>query len=139
MSVPTVPPTPDPAQPTILVTQDTDAGPLYLIRYQGGQGLCIALTFDTQTLAVNHCGLVAGRGVGFVDTITAPDGRAARAAYGLAPNEGVTAVAIEFSSGGNTPATVSSGGYILVLGNGQTPRRATGIDQFGNMAGQWGF
>lgn len=136
-----VPPTPvsDPALPGVLLTQETDAGSLYLIRYEGGQGVCVALTFDTQTLAVNHCGLTPGQGVGFVDSLTAPDGRVARVAYGLAPSEGVTAVAIEFSGGGNVPATVNSGGYVLVLGSGQTPRRATAIDQFGYMAGQWGF
>lgn len=132
-------PEPDPALPGVLLTQETDAGPLYLIRYEGGQGLCVALTFDTQTLTANHCGLTPGQGVGYVDSLTAPDGRIARVAYGLTPGENVTAVAIEFSTGGNTPATVSSGGFVLVLGSGQTPRRATGIDQFGNMAGQWGF
>lgn len=131
--------TPDPSRPDVLLTQETDAGLLYLIRYEGGQGLCVALTFDPQTLAANRCGLRAGTGVGFVETLTAPDGRAARVAFGLAPNDTVTAVAVEFTSGANAPAAASGGGYLLVLEDGQTPRRATAIDQFGYMAGQWGF
>ncbi len=130
---------PDPSRPDVLITQETDAGPLYLIRYEGGQGLCVALTFDPQTLAANRCGLRAGAGVGFVETLTAPDGRAARVAFGLAPNDAVTAVAVEFTSGANAPAVATGGGYLLVLEDGQTPRRATAIDQFGYMAGQWGF
>ena len=134
-----LPSTPDSALPAVLLTQPTDAGPLYLIHYQGGQGRCLALTFDPQTLAVNRCGLASGQGVGFVDQITAPDGRVARAAYGLTPGGTITAVAIEFSGGGNTPALVAGEGYMLLLENGQTPRRATAIDQYGYMAGQWGF
>ncbi|MBN2470740.1 MAG: hypothetical protein JXN59_08460, partial [Anaerolineae bacterium] len=90
-------------------------------------------------LVANHCGLAAGQGVGFVESLTAPDGRVARVAFGLAPSDAVTAVAVEFTSGANAPAAVAGGGYMLVLENGQTPRRATAIDQYGYMAGQWRF
>ncbi|GAB4574460.1 MAG: hypothetical protein Kow0077_21120 [Anaerolineae bacterium] len=138
-TVPLVSLTPDPAAPAILLTLPTDAGPLHLIRYRGGQGVCLALTFDPQTLAVNRCGLAEGVGRGFVESLTAPDGRAVRVVFGLAPHDGVTAVALEFADGRNAPAVTAGGGYALLLEAAQTPVRATAIDQFGYMAGQWAF
>ena len=70
--------------PAVLVTVETDAGPLTLIRYQGAEGLCLAVTFDPQAFPVTRCGLAAGAGVGFVDSLPAPDGREMRIAFGQA-------------------------------------------------------
>ncbi len=128
----------EPAAPVILLEQPTAGGTLRLIRYEGAQGTCLALTFDPQTLAVNRCGTFTG-GVGFVEALTDPTGQTVRVAFGLTGNPAVTAVAIEFAGGGNAPATVSGGGYLLVLAAGQTPLRATAIDQYGYMVGQWRF
>jgi len=143
----TLPPAADPASPTppaepsapvVLLEQPTAAGSLRLLRYEGAQGACLAVTFDPQTLAVTRCGAFAG-GVGFVDSLTDPAGQTVRVAFGLAGDPAATAVAIEFAGGGNAPATVRQGGYLLILAAGQTPLRATAIDQYGYMVGQWRF
>lgn len=128
----------EPAAPVILLEQPTGGGTLRLIRYEGAQGTCLALTFDPQTLAVNRCGAFAG-GVGFVEALTAPTGQTVRVAFGLTGSPAVTAVAIEFAGGSNAPAAVNGGGYLLILAAGQTPLRATAIDQYGYMVGQWRF
>ncbi len=128
----------DLSAPVVLLEQPAAGGSLRLIRYSGPQGTCLALTFDPQTLAVNRCGVPAS-GSGFVDSLTDPTGQTVRVAFGLTGHPAVTAVAIEFAGGGNAPATVGGGGYLLILAAGQTPLRATAIDQYGYMVSQWRF
>jgi hypothetical protein len=132
-------PTSDPNAPVILLARPVGAYMLNVIRYTGPQGVCLALSFDTQTLPVNHCGTYNGSGVGFVTALTDPDGGTVRVAYGLTLDPAITAVAVEFTDGGNTNSFTENGAYLILLDGGRSPRRATGVNQFGNMVGQWTF
>lgn len=125
--------------PALLVEQPAGAGTLRLLRYTGAGQTCVAVTFNMQTLEANRCGAFAGAGVGFVDTLTNPGGQPVRVAYGLLLEPSITAVAVEFAGGSNTNVPAHNGGYLLVLEAGQTPQRAVGINQFGNLVGSWAF
>jgi hypothetical protein len=131
--------TPDPALPVVMLEQALDVGTFYLIRYQGPQGLCICPTFNPRILEMQRCGTFSGAGVGFVDEVTDPGGGIIRVAYGMSLDNRSTAVAVEFASGGNGHVFTENNGYALILEGNQTPRRATAIDQYGNMVGQWTF
>ncbi len=135
------PPTtaPDPNAPAVLLEEPTGGGPLYLIRYPSAGQTCLSATFNPRIFEHQRCGPFSGVGVGFVETITDPAGSAVRVAYGLALDETITAVAVEFAGSGNANTFVQNGGYVFVLGANQTPRRAVAVDQFGNMVGSWTF
>ncbi len=125
--------------PALLAEQPAGGGTLRLLRYTGAGQTCVAVTFNMQTLEANRCGAFAGAGVGFVDTLTDPGGQPVRVAYGLLLEPSITAVAVEFAGGGNANVPAHNGGYLLVLEAGQTPQRAIGINQFGNLVGSWAF
>ena len=112
--------------PVILLARPVGAYTLNVIRYTGPQGVCLALSFDTQTLPVNHCGTYNGSGVGFVTALTDPGGGTVRVAYGLTLDPAITAVAVEFTDGGNTNSFTENGAYLILLDGGRSPRRATG-------------
>lgn len=143
LPVPSPPPAPtatrDPAAPVILLQQTVNGQPLYLIRYLVADETCLVATFDLQALATTHCGAYAGAGIGLVGTLTDPAGGTVRLAYGLALDPAISAVAIEFTSGGNAHTFVENGGYALVLTGSQTPRRAVAVNQFGNLIDRWLF
>jgi len=131
-----------PSGPAILLQQPVGAGTLLLIRYQGAGQPCLAATFTAEVFQANRCGaaLTPGAvGVGYVDALTDPAGATVRVAYGVVHNPAITAVAVEFVGGGSASAPVQNGGYALALTGDQRPRRASGIDQYGYLVGQWEF
>ncbi len=139
-----------PSGPAILLQQPVGAGTLLLIRYQGAGQPCLAATFTAEVFQANRCdetltlapASAGGRevvGVGYVDTLTDPAGTTVRLAYGVVHNPAITVVAVEFVGGGSASAPVQNGGYALALSNQQQPRRASGIDQYGYLVGQWSF
>lgn len=130
---------PDPNVPAILLETATASGPLYLIRYPSAGQTCLSATFNPRIFEHQQCGPFEGVGVGFVTTISDPGGGEVRVAYGLALEATITAIALEFTGGGNTNMFVQNGGYVFVLADRQTPRRAVAIDQFGNLVGTWAF
>ena len=127
------------AGPAILVLQPAGAGTVAVIRYPAGAETCLAASFDLRVLEHTRCGTFGGAGVGFLATLTDPGGQAVRVAYGAVFNPAISAVAVEFAEGGNANAPVQDGGYLLLLQPGQTPRRAVGVNQFGNLMGNWTF
>ena len=135
--LPTV--THDPAAPVILLAEPVGAETLSLIRFESAGQDCLTATFNPRIFGVLHCGPFSGVGVGFVDTLTDAAGQTVRAAYGLALDPTITAVAVEFSGGGSASVFVQQGAYLLVPGPQQIPRRALGINQFGNLVGSWQF
>jgi len=139
----TVPPTPTyaalPGGPVILTEAAAGAETVALIRYESAGQTCLTATFNLRILDATRCGPFSGAGVGFVETLTDSAGQGFRVAYGLVLDETITAVAVEFYGGGNTNAMTQSGGYLLVLEAGQTPQRALGINQYGNLVGSWTF
>lgn len=136
---PTSTPPPDPNAPAVLIAQELGAGTLSILRFPRGTEVCVAASFNLQTFAASHCGNLSGVGVGFVDSITDPGGVTHRIAYGLALDATMTAVAIEFTGGGNTNTQPQNGGYLFVLQPGQTPSAAFGVNVQGNLVGRWGF
>ncbi len=135
------PPSPpaDPDAPAVLLERSVGAGTLYLIRYPSAGQTCLSITFNPHVLEVQRCGPFSGTGVGWLDTLTDPAGQPVRVAYGLALAGTITAVAVEYTGGGNDNTLVQNGGYLFMLREHQTPRRAVGINQYGNMVGSWTF
>lgn len=135
----TIVPAIDSAAPAILQQPVLANGSLAIISYTGPEGQCLALSFDTRVFIAQHCGTFEGDGVGFIAMITDPTGAPLRLAYGLVLDPDISAVAIEFVGGGNAHSFTENGSYLILLEEGQTPRRATGVNPFGNMVGQWTF
>ncbi len=125
----------DPAAPAILLMQPVGEAAIAVIRYMAGAETCLAASFDLRVLESAHCGAFGDVGVVFAATLTNPQGQAVPVVYGGLFDSTVTAVAIEFAGGGNASAAVENGGFLLLLQPGQTPRRAVGVNQFGNLVG----